>query len=117
MRYKEHAPSDKHRASIIINSVALEFGVAPFDAPQTNSKQNLRGSPHMVMAGQICLYLFHTVYQMNMARVGRVFRRHPTTARHACTVVEISRDDPVFDARIRRLEAFLRAAPVPADAR
>lgn len=117
MRFKETSPSDNRRATIIVNSVALEFGVAPFEAPVRRGHKMGRGSPHVVMAGQICLYLFHSVYHMNMARVGRVFRRHPTTARHACHVIEMNRDDPVFDARIRRLEAFLRAAPVPADCR
>lgn len=117
MRQKEHALSDKYRASLIVNSVALEFGTAPFTATTRAGHKYGRGSPHAVMAGQICIYLLHTVFQMNMARIGRIFKRHPTTAKHACTVIESSREDPVFDARIRRLEAFLRAAPKPADAR
>lgn len=117
MRRKETSPNDKFRANIITNSVALEFGVAPFDVPVRDGHKHGRGSPHVIMARQVCLYLCHTVFQMNMARIGRVYRRHPTTARHACNVVELNRDDPVFDARIRRLEKFLGAAPAPLDCR
>lgn len=108
----QSADSDLHRANLIINSVALEFGVMPFEPHPTRR----RGSPHVVLARQVTLYLFHTVFQMNMSRVGRVFGRHPTTAKHACAVIEASREDPVLDARLRRLELFLRAAPRPVEA-
>ena len=112
MRRKEFSQSDTIRANMVLQTVALEFGVAPVDpaCPQR------RGSPQTAMARQIALYLFHTVFQMRMARVARAFQKHPTTARHACRIVEASREDPVLDARLSRLEAFLRQAPVPADA-
>ncbi len=112
MRLKEHSDSDAIRANIVIHTVALEFGITPVDP----AAPNRRGCPQTAMARQIALYLFHTVFQMNMARVARAFRKDPSTARHACRVVESSREDPVLDARLSRLEAFLRQAPIPADA-
>lgn len=98
---------DNHCANLVISCVALEFGVSPVD--RHNPKE--RGSGHVVMARQICFYLLHTVFQINMSRVAKALKRHPTTVRHACDVVEASRDDPVLDARIRRLEVFLRRSP------
>ncbi|MGJ8562124.1 MAG: helix-turn-helix domain-containing protein [Alphaproteobacteria bacterium] len=98
---------DDYCANIVISSVALEFGVSPFDP----AKPKERGSGHVVMARQICLYLLHTVFQLTLSRAGRAVKRHATTARYACEMVEASREDPVFDARLQRLETFLRSAP------
>lgn len=109
MRLIEHALSDEPRANIVINSVALEFGIPTLDIQAGHE----RGSQNTVMARQVAIYLFHTVFDMNMTRAGRAFHRHATTAKHACAVVEDCRDDPVLNARILRLESFLRQTPLP----
>jgi chromosomal replication initiation ATPase DnaA len=113
MRYKKDLKSDGVRAGLVLKAVELEFSVTPIDP---NSPES-RGGPTVVLARQIAIYLFRTVYNMNMARAARAFRRDPATAKHACDVIEASREDPVLDRRLRKLEAFLRLAPIPADCR
>lgn len=106
-------PSDTHRANLVKNSIALEFGV------DLNAKEYVthRGGPRVVRARQIAMYLCHTVFNVNLTRVARAFQRDRSTARHACNMVEAWRDDPVLDAKISELESFLRLAPVPSDCR
>ncbi|WP_017930123.1 helix-turn-helix domain-containing protein [Robiginitomaculum antarcticum] len=101
--------SDILRARLAITAVALEFGI--IDMPV---KRPRGGSSRVSFARQIAMYLTHTVYQINLARVARVYSRDRSTASHACRVVEDCRDDPFMDARISRLEAFLENAPLPA---
>lgn len=113
MNRKKEPKSDQHRAGLVMNVVALEFGITPLDAERPSA----RGGPARVMARQIAIYLFQTVYNMSMARAARAFRRDPSTAKHACFVVETCREDPVMDSRLTRLEDFLRRAPEPADCR
>ena len=113
MRRKKDVQSDEIRAGLVLNVVELEFGVTPVDRRNPCA----RGNPAMVMARQIAIYLFQTVYNMNMARAARAFGRDPATAKHACDVIEAVREDPVLDRRLRRLEDFLRLAPIPSDCR
>lgn len=113
MRYPTDQPSDGFRGNLVRNAVALEFGIDP-NAKEYTDK---RGSPHVVLARQIAIYLFHTVFHVNLTRVAKAFRRDRSTAKHACDMVEALREDPVLDARITSLETFLKQAPVPADCR
>lgn len=101
--------SDILRARLVVTAVALEFGIA--DMPV---KRPRGGSSRMSFASQIAMYLTHTVYQINLARVARAYSRDRSTAAHACRVVEDSRDDPFMDDRIAKLEIFLEHAPLPA---
>lgn len=111
MRRKKDIKSDRARAGLVVNVVELEFGITAVDPASPSA----RGGPAIVLARQIAIYLFQTVYNMNMARAGRAFHRDPATAKHACDIIEAIREDPVLDRRLRRLEDFLRLAPVPAD--
>lgn len=113
MRFKKDVKSDEARAGLVVYAVELEFGIASVDP----ARPQRRGGPATVLARQISIYLFQTVYNMSMARAARAFARDPATAQHACKVIETSREDPVLDKRLRRLEAFLRLAPTPADCR
>ncbi len=113
MPQKDYSQYDTNRAALINHTVALEFGVNANDLIMDRR----RGSPQTAMARQIAIYLFQSIFTDNMSRVGRVFKRHSTTVRHACETVEVCREDPVFDRRISVLEDFLRQAPIPADCR
>lgn len=113
MRHRKNIKSDTVRAGLVVSVVELEFGVTAIDPVSPSA----RGGPAMVMARQIAIYLFRTVYNMNMSRAARAFHRDPATAKHACDVIEACREDPVLDRRLRRLEDFLRLAPIPADCR
>lgn len=109
MRTAHFSDNDNLRAGLVIHAVALEFGVLPMDM----NNPSARGNPAQTLARQIAIYLFQTVYNINMARAGRAFARDPSTAKHACVVIETCREDPVLDGRISRLENFLRLAPMP----
>jgi len=52
------------------------------------------------------------VYGSTKQRIAEVFERHYTTVSHACRLVEQQRDDPVFDAKLLKLENFLCQAPL-----
>mgnify|MGYP000483525442 CR=1 FL=1 len=113
MRYPTDKSSDKFRANLVRNSVALEFGLDPNDKIYAGK----RGSPHVVLSRQIAIYLLHTVFNINLTRAAKAFRRHRATAQHACDTIEVLREDPMLDARISALEFFLKQAPVPQDCR
>jgi len=101
--------SDLLRARLVMAVVALEFCIP--DMPLHYKKG---GNSRLIFARQIAMYLTHTVYQINYARVARTYKRDPSTVGHACRVIEDCRDDPMLDAQISKLEALLDMAPVPA---
>lgn len=110
MRYKTHTPTDIYHGALAANAVALEFGIATTDIMDQEGK---RGPRTVAFARQIAIYLCRTVFNINTARVGRVFNRHPTSVAYACEVVEDSREDPRMNEHISRLEEFLVRAPRP----
>ena len=100
--------TDTHRAGLVANAVALEFGVDAEDLTRSGSK---RGGRTLVMARQIAIYLCRTVFNISAARVARVFNRHHSTVVHACEQIENYREDPRLDRHIQKLEDFLALAP------
>lgn len=103
----EKTNNDLALAQLVAAVVAIEFGVA---SPSLFSKT--KGPSHLSFARQVSMYLVHVVYQINLSRVARAFRRDRSTVSYACNVIEDCREDPYFDEKIARLEIFLGHAPV-----
>ena len=61
------------------------------------------------------MYLCHVAFGLDYSAVGRAFRRDRTTVRHACRVIEDSRDAASTDLLLMRLEWASRifAASLP----
>lgn len=100
--------ADTARARLAQHAVAYAFGQRPqaIEAPT-------RGARAVAFARQTAMYLAHVSFGMSLSRVATAFGRDRSTVAHACQVIEDRRDEPVFDARVEQLEAFLRAAPSP----
>ncbi len=108
MRRQKNSPDDILRVRLIMAAVALEFHVRDMDLTKPG-----RGSPQMVLARQVAMYLTITVFHLTQSRTAGIFRRDRSTIYHACKIVEEHRDDPIFDVKISRLESFLHQAPMP----
>lgn len=79
--------------------VALDFGFAPAELFGRG-----RGTPRLVQARQIAMYLAHVGFALPCEIVARQFGRDRSTVSHACRVVEDGRDDRWFDCRVGALE-------------
>lgn len=101
---------DHNAAALVAEVVALATGV-----PANDIQARGRRQIDVVQARRIAMYLAYVIFQWPLERVGAAFGRDRTTAGAACRVVEDLRDDPEFDARVERLEACLRLAPIGAD--
>jgi len=99
---------DKMCARLVVSAVAIEFAVPSF---VLSSK--LKGTSEVSYARQIAMYLMRCVYGLTKQRIAELFERHYTTVSHACRLIEEQRDDSIFDAKLLRLENFLRQAPLP----
>lgn len=86
----------------VVARVAAEWGV-----PTRKLRTKERGSRRAVRARQVAMYLAVVGHERTRESIAPFFRRHPTVIGHALRVVEDLRDDPDFDARIARLEAWL----------
>lgn len=105
-----HAPSEtavagpRARCRLVTGCVAFDFGL---DAAELEA--TLRGSPRVVFARQIAMYLAHICFGLSFESIGRAFGRDRTTVAHACRVVEDGRDDIWFDCRVATLESICLA--------
>lgn len=106
MRRKQTHPTDQSYAQLTVAAVALEF-----DVPTLNLNTTLKGSSQICFARQIAMYLVHVMFNINLTRTAELFSRDRSTVSHACNVVEDSRDDEIFNAKLERLERFLNQAP------
>ncbi|TAJ29642.1 MAG: chromosomal replication initiator DnaA [Bosea sp. (in: a-proteobacteria)] len=68
-----------------------------------------RGRRPVAQARQTAMYLAHVAFGITLTRVGTCFGRDRTTVRHACALIEDSRDDPVREFSLGALEAALLA--------
>lgn len=68
-----------------------------------------RGRRPVARARQRAMYLAHVAFGLSLTRVGVCFGRDRTTVRHACALVEDSRDDPRCEFSLSALEAGLLA--------
>ena len=106
MRRKQATSPDISHAPLTVAAVALEFGV-----PELDLNARLKGSAEVCFARQVSMYLLHVIFNINLTRTAQMFSRDRSTVSHACNVVEDSRDDPIFNAKLERLEGFLGQAP------
>ena len=105
MRRKQTSLSDYSHAQLTVAAVALEFGV-----PELDLNARLKGSAEICFARQVSMYLLHIIFNINLTRTAQIFSRDRSTVSHACNVVEDSRDDPIFNTKLERLEGFLGQA-------
>ncbi len=94
---------DRLRA-VVEDIVAWVFEVDPALLRLPN-----RGRANVALARQVAMYISHIGYGLNLTDVGVVFERDRTTVAHACSVVELRREDPEFDAAILLVEHIIRA--------
>ena len=104
MAIRRQHPDDPGFARLALAAVGLEFGLPELKLERDGMKNGLR---HEVFARQIAAYLCQTVFNMSTPRVAELFTRDRSTIIHALRVVEESRDDPVFNRKLIKTEAFL----------
>lgn len=97
---------DKAQGRLVVSAVAMEFSTPNVELCAPN-----KGAADVIYARQISMYLMGCVFGTSLQRIGAVFGRHYSTASHACRLIEQDREDPVLDAKLLRLENFLRQSP------
>lgn len=102
MRRTKSTPLDPPFAHLTTALVAIHFGV-----PELTLTSSTRGRRHATQARQVAMYLLNGVFSLTQTRIAELFGRDRSTVAHACHVVEDTRDDPLFDAKIERLEDLL----------
>lgn len=106
-RRKITDPIDPARAKLAVAAAAIEFGVPELDLARPDQR-----APLIDFARQVAMYLSSCIFGMTMTRIGELFGRDRSTVSHALKVIEDGRTDPVFDAKIERLEIWLGEAPI-----
>lgn len=104
MATRRQHPDDPSFARLTVSTVGLEFGL-PNLTLERDAKT--RATKQEVFARQLSAYLCQTVFDMSIPRVAELFSRDRSTIVHALNVVEDSRDDPVFNRKLLKAEAFL----------
>ena len=104
MAIRQQHPDDPHFARLAVTTVGLEFGIP--DLRLENTARAGVTKPE-VFARQIAAYLCQTVFDMSLPRVAELFSRDRSTIVHALSVVEETRDDPVFNRKLSKAEDFL----------
>ena len=79
---------------------------AAFAVPVDELRAPSRCAPEAALARQCAMYLAHVVLSLRYSEIGRLFRRHRTTAAYACALVEERRDDPAVDRVLDTLEGL-----------
>lgn len=70
--------------------------------------QSRRGSPSVVRARQIVMYLAHVALQLSVSDVAALLNRDRTSVVHALRIIEDARDDGAIDVFLEHLEKGLR---------
>lgn len=94
-------------AQLVCAIVSIEFGVTTVEL-----LGRTKGPAHLCFARQIAMYLMHVVFQVRVTSVGRAFGRDPSTASHACKVIEGERENALFDHKLQILEEFLNSSAI-----
>ncbi|HHL43934.1 MAG TPA: chromosomal replication initiator DnaA [Hellea balneolensis] len=99
--------TDQALAQIVAGIVSLEFGV-----PMAEIFAKTKAGAHQSFVRQIAMYLVHITFGLNYSRISKAFSRDRSTVAYGCEVIEDSREDPVFDAKLEELEQFLACVPL-----
>ena len=83
--------------TLAIAANALGVSRAAAGAPTRQSARSAR-------VRQIAMYLAHVGLGQDYSAIGRAFGRDPSTARHACALIEERRDEAGLDCILRHLE-------------
>jgi chromosomal replication initiation ATPase DnaA len=78
-----------------------------FEMPADALRGPTRGNAQVALARQAAMYLAHVVCGLTLTQAGEMFARDRTTVAHACTLVELRREDPNFDNAIDLLESIV----------
>ena len=102
---RENSPSDLNadmltKIQLSMMALDLEFG---FSGDPARAQQRF--------ARQLAMYMAHTALGVKQCHVARLFERHHSTVQHAMRTTEDLRGDPVFNAKLERVEHFLGTAP------
>src|SRR5262245_38129912 len=91
---RQRPPRDAHGQIcwLMEESVAATFAV-----PVAELRLPSRRRADVALARQTAMYLAHVSFGLSHDKVGKLFRRDRTTARHACRSVEAQRDNAAFD--------------------
>ena len=104
MAVRRQHPDDPGFARLTVTAVGLEFGL-----PHLTLEHSTRAgaTKQEIFARQIAAYLCQTIFDLSIPRVAELFSRDRTTIVHALNVIEEGRDDPVFNRKLSKVEAFL----------
>jgi len=102
MPRSRNTPQDPSFAQLTTALVAISFNV-----PELSIRARGRGGSRLIQARQVAMYLLNEVFCLTQTRIAEIFERDRSTVAHACHVIEDTRDDPLFDAKLERLEELL----------
>ena len=72
-----------------------------------------KGSPEVVKARQLMIYLLHTEGGFQQKQIADALHRHHSTVKHALDVIEERRDCASFDSALERLAGAFRSVVKP----
>jgi chromosomal replication initiation ATPase DnaA len=107
MTADEIIEADRARAWLVMHLVAgtLSVPVHKVAGPSRGARE--------ATARILAYYVTRTAFGMSLSRVAAAFRRDRSTIAHACTRMEVKRDDPNFDRWVEALEDAAISAPAP----
>lgn len=68
-----------------------------------------KGSPHVVQARHLLVYLLHTEGQFQQQQIAEALHRHHSTIANSIEVVSNMREDAAFDAALEQLGSLFRS--------
>lgn len=92
-------PALEWQVDFLETLVAATFAVAVDEL-----RAGTRRSKPVAFARQSAMYLAHTALGLSYSQIASIFGRDPTTAAHACRVIEERRDEPLLDLVLAALE-------------
>lgn len=101
-------PPDRERVSAC-SALTSCLSAHMFGVRRSEILSPTRRRARVAKARHAAIYLAHVGCRQDMEDIGRAFRRHRTSVRHACGRIEDRRDDRDFDWSLDLLEQTLWA--------